>query len=94
MPDSLKIIKTDEIVYFGAEQPLPPYGCCNLGSLDLVKFLHGDNLDFVLLEEAVRVGVRTLDKIIDINNYPPPKKIINLLFKDYPILLILFFINF
>lgn len=70
MPDSPKIIRTDEIVYFGAEQPLPPYGCCNLGSLDLVKFLQGDNLDFELLEEAIRVGVRTLDKIIDINNYP------------------------
>lgn len=70
MPDSLKIIKTDEIVYFGAEQPLPPYGCCNLGSLDITKFVVNGKLDYGLLQKAIEIAVRTLDRVIDVNNYP------------------------
>ena len=51
------------------------FGACNLGSLFLHNFVEnpftekaGINMD--KLEKAIRVGVRLLDDIIDINNYP------------------------
>lgn len=52
------------------EQPLPPNGCCNLGSFDLSKFYKDEKFDFDLFEYAIRLGVRYLDRVIDINKYP------------------------
>ncbi len=56
------------------EQPLPAYGVCNLGSLNLPKFLvkTGDwewEMDWDKLERAVRLAVRFLDDVIDIDHY-------------------------
>lgn len=54
-----------------AEQPLPPNGSCNLGSLDISKFLdETGKLDLGTLELATRLAVRFLDKTIDKNSYP------------------------
>jgi ribonucleoside-diphosphate reductase alpha chain len=54
-----------------AEQPLPPNGSCNLGSLDISKFLdETGRLDLGTLELAIRLAVRFLDKTIDKNSYP------------------------
>jgi len=53
------------------EEPLPPNGVCNLGSLDISKFLDKDNqIDLRLLEIAVRLSVRFLDTVIDMSSYP------------------------
>jgi ribonucleoside-diphosphate reductase alpha chain len=53
------------------EQPLPPYGSCNLGSIDVSKFLKEDNtLELELLELATRLSVRFLDSVIDRNTFP------------------------
>jgi len=52
------------------EQPLPSNGCCNLGSLDVSKFFIDGKFDFELFEYATRLGVRFLDQVIDINQYP------------------------
>lgn len=53
------------------EQPLPPYGSCNLGSLDISKFITKDNVfDWELFERAIRLGVRFLDSVIDSNSFP------------------------
>jgi ribonucleoside-diphosphate reductase alpha chain len=53
------------------EQPLPPYGSCNLGSLDLSKFSDKDgNFDWELFEFAIRLSVRFLDSVISKNSYP------------------------
>ena len=54
------------------EQPLPPNGSCNLGSLDISKFYDKktDHINLQLLEQAVRLGVRFLDSIIDVNTFP------------------------
>ncbi len=55
------------------EQPLPPYGSCNLGSLDLAKFLNKNgNIEWDLLEKAVRLSTRFLDSVIDVNSFPTP----------------------
>lgn len=53
-----------------SEQPLPPNGVCNLGSLDLSKFVHKKQLDMNKLEYATRLGVRFLDRVVDKSTYP------------------------
>lgn len=57
------------------EQPLPPHGTCNLGHVNLARvvrhpFTAQAELDFDLIRSITRVGVRFLDNVIDITNYP------------------------
>ena len=56
------------------EQPLLPFESCNLGSLNvarMVKYIDDDVvMDWDRLAGAVRTGVRMLDNVIDMNNYP------------------------
>jgi ribonucleoside-diphosphate reductase alpha chain len=61
------------------EQPLPPYGACLLGSLNLTRFVEQPfapeaRLDVPALEQAAAVAVRFLDNVIDISNYPLPEQ--------------------
>ena len=58
-----------------AEQPLPPYGCCCLGSIDLTRFLReafGDraSFDFEAFGRVVEVAVRMLDNVLDVTAWP------------------------
>ncbi len=60
-----------------AEQPLPPYGCCCLGSIDLTRFVRDpfsarpvfDEAGFV---EVVAVATRMLDNVLDVTPWPLP----------------------
>lgn len=57
------------------EQPLPPFGACLLGSINLARliehpFTGGARLDVGKLKERVKIAVRFLDDVIDISNYP------------------------
>src|SRR5229473_2882918 len=57
------------------EQPLPPYGACLLGSINLAKlvdrpFTEEARLDEAELAKLARVAVRFLDDIIDISRFP------------------------
>jgi ribonucleoside-diphosphate reductase alpha chain len=59
------------------EQPLPPYGACLLGSINLAQLVcqrFGPQaiLDEERLAALTRVAVRLLDNVIDISNYPLP----------------------
>ncbi|MGE5894025.1 MAG: adenosylcobalamin-dependent ribonucleoside-diphosphate reductase [bacterium] len=61
------------------EQPLLPYEACILGSLNLSKYVRDSvlesntpSVDYVQLEQDIRVAVRFLDDCIDINKYPLP----------------------
>jgi ribonucleoside-diphosphate reductase alpha chain len=61
------------------EQPLPPYGACLLGSLNLTRFVEqpftaGARLDEAALEQAAATAVRFLDDVIDISGYPLPEQ--------------------
>jgi len=61
------------------EVPLPPYGACMLGSLNLTAFVHdafsrSAQLDFAALEQAVPTAVRMLDDAVDVSLYPLPQQ--------------------
>ncbi len=58
-----------------AEQPLPPYGCCCLGSINLTLFVHNPftdmaTFDFDAFAEVVKVSTRMLDNVLDVTAWP------------------------
>ena len=58
-----------------SEQPLLPYESCNLGSIDVSKFVkNGDGeIDWERLREVILLCTRFLDEVIDMNRYPLPE---------------------
>jgi len=59
------------------EQPLPPYGACLLGSINLVALVRdpfgdGPEINLEELDALVRMAVRALDNVIDIAHFPLP----------------------
>ena len=55
------------------EIPLPGYGMCVLGSLNLTKFIINKNTNWKKLETSIANAVRFLDNVIDINFFPLPE---------------------
>lgn len=52
------------------EQPLLPYESCNLGSINLANFVQDGKIMWEKLEETIKIAVRFLDNVIEMNNYP------------------------
>jgi ribonucleoside-diphosphate reductase alpha chain len=58
-----------------SEQPLPAYGCCCLGSVNLVRFVRDPfgeraRFDFERFAQVVEVSVRMLDNVLDVTHWP------------------------
>ncbi len=61
------------------EQPLPPYGACLLGSINLAALVKAPftpeaALDAEALERLVPLAVRMLDNVIDVSRFPLPQQ--------------------
>ncbi len=61
------------------EVPLPPFGCCNLGSIDLTRFIEDPftleaSFDFSAFEQLVPVAVRMLDNVLATTRWPLPEQ--------------------
>jgi ribonucleoside-diphosphate reductase alpha chain len=63
------------------EQPLPPYGCCDLGPIILPRFVQNPfgfagqpAFDFPAFARSVALQVRALDNVLDISFWPLPKQ--------------------
>jgi ribonucleoside-diphosphate reductase alpha chain len=61
------------------EQPLPPYGACLLGSVNLARlvsnpFTEEARLDRDALDDLVRTAVRMMDNVIDTSGFPLPQQ--------------------
>ena len=62
-----------------AEQPLPPYGCCCLGSIDLTRFVREPFDDKARFDDAAfvkvaQVATRMLDNVLDVTVWPLPQQ--------------------
>jgi len=69
------------VVHNCGEQPLPPYGCCDLGPVILTRFVrhpfgHGGlpAFDFAAFAESVALQVRALDNVLDLTHWPLPEQ--------------------
>jgi len=65
-----------------SEQPLPPYGCCLLGSFNLTKFVINPFQDkaqfnYSLFKKLIEYAVRFLDNVIEISPYPTEEYRVN-----------------
>jgi ribonucleoside-diphosphate reductase alpha chain len=63
------------VVHNCGEQPLPPYGACLLGSINLAKLVRnpfeGDaELDLDELDRVARIAVRMMDNVTDLSKFP------------------------
>ncbi len=63
------------------EQPLPPYGCCDLGPVILTRFVSHPfgfggvpGFDFDAFAQAVALQVRALDNVLEITHWPLPQQ--------------------
>ena len=63
------------------EQPLPPYGCCDLGPVILTRFVRhpfgfgGEpSFDFEAFESSVATQVRALDNVLEVTFWPLPQQ--------------------
>ncbi len=61
------------------EQPLPPYGACLLGSINLARLVNDPfeaeaELDEAALDDLVAVAVRMMDNVVDASRFPLPEQ--------------------
>lgn len=70
-PSTLTWVTNGYVSFDCAEQPLPAWGVCTLGHINLAAFYHEDrnDVDWDALRVTVRMGTRFLDDIVDATPY-------------------------
>jgi len=74
-PDGNAVIFNGLVTGQCGEQPLPPYGCCCLGSINLTRFVVDPfgaqpTFDFAHFHEVCKVAIRALDNVLDATLWP------------------------
>jgi ribonucleoside-diphosphate reductase alpha chain len=81
--NNLRAIETIRATNPCGEQPLPAYGCCNLGPLNLTRFVRDPftqrrggtpSFDWDALAKTTRIQVRFLDDVLDVTLWPLPEQ--------------------
>ncbi|HET7650386.1 MAG TPA: LAGLIDADG family homing endonuclease, partial [Gammaproteobacteria bacterium] len=78
-PDKNNLIFNGLVTGNCGEQPLPPYGSCLLGSVNLTQFVREPftdkaHFDWDEYREVVKVFTRMLDNVVEINGLPLPRQ--------------------
>jgi ribonucleoside-diphosphate reductase alpha chain len=81
--NNLRSLETIRATNPCGEQPLPAYGCCNLGPLNLTRFVRDPfaqleggkpSFDWDALAQSTRTHVRFLDDVLDVTLWPLPEQ--------------------
>lgn len=77
--NNLRAVETIQAVNPCGEQGLPAYGCCDLGSLHLSRFVrrpftHEASFDFESFRKVVAGAVELLDRVLDVSRWPLPEQ--------------------
>ncbi|WP_341315885.1 adenosylcobalamin-dependent ribonucleoside-diphosphate reductase [Paraburkholderia sp. IMGN_8] len=81
--NNLRALETIRATNPCGEQPLPAYGCCNLGPLNLTRFVIDPftqmkggkpSFDWDGLAQRTRTQVRFLDNVLDVTLWPLPQQ--------------------
>ncbi|MEM0133520.1 LAGLIDADG family homing endonuclease, partial [Acidiplasma sp.] len=69
-PSTHSFVASGILVHNCGEQPLMPYESCNLGSINLSKFVENGQFNFDKYRETIDIATRFLENVVDANKFP------------------------